>query len=122
MIKKNNIVINIEEKKYGKDFFNFLKNIIEGKNINYPEEKYADMPYLETEEEAAENIADIHERQNNTRIKDNARKKDDTRKKDNTRKKDDTKKKMIQEKRRIMSYRNGLNINGIKKRYPKKKS
>ena len=33
------------------------------------EEKYPDMPYLETEEEAAENIADIYERRNNTREK-----------------------------------------------------
>ena len=58
------------------------------------------MPYLETEEEAAENVADMHEHQNNTRIKDNTRKKDDTRKKDNIRKKGDTKKKMIQEKKK----------------------
>ena len=33
------------------------------------EEEYPDMPYLETEEEAAENIADIYERRNNTREK-----------------------------------------------------
>ena len=58
--------------KYDKDkaFFNFLKSIIENKNINYPEEEYADMPYLETEEEAAENIADVNE-QKDVRKKDN---------------------------------------------------
>ena len=33
------------------------------------EEKYPDMSYLETEEEAAENIADIYECRNNTREK-----------------------------------------------------
>ena len=78
--KQDNINIDIE-KKYAQEFFNFLKNIVEGRNINYLEEEYADMPYLETKEEAAENIADIHERKNNTR------------------KKDDTRKKMIQEKK-----------------------
>ena len=56
-------------KKHGHDFFNFLKDLISSKNINYPEEEYADMPYLETEEEAAANIADIHESKNNTRKK-----------------------------------------------------
>ena len=33
------------------------------------EEEYPDMPYSETEEEAAENIADIYERRKNTREK-----------------------------------------------------
>ena len=33
------------------------------------EEEYPDMPYLETEEEAAENIADIYEHRNNARKK-----------------------------------------------------
>ena len=67
--KQDSISINIE-KRYGKDFFNFLKSIIEGKNISYPEEEYADMPYLDTEEEAAENIADKNE-QRDVRKKDN---------------------------------------------------
>ena len=37
--------------------------------LDKSEEKYPDMPYLETEEEAAENIADIYVRRNNTREK-----------------------------------------------------
>ena len=36
-------------------------------------EKYPDMPYLETEEEAAENIADIYERRSNAREKEKKR-------------------------------------------------
>ena len=84
-----------------------MKGIINNKNINYPEKEYCDIPPLETEEEAAGNIADINEQR-------------DVRKKynkgrtfappDNTEEaaeniadiyehKDDTKKKMIQEKK-----------------------
>ena len=92
------------------------------------------MPYLETEEEAAENIADIHEHKNNTR------KKDYTRKKESNFNKHDMDKNGYNingvdkngldrngyningvDKNEI--NRNGLNINGIKgtkKRYPKK--
>ena len=117
--KQDNININIE-KKYGEEFFNFLKNIVEGKNINFLEEEYADMPYLETEEAAAENIADIHEGKHNTR------KKDDTRKKESNFNKHDKDKNGYNingvDKNGING--NGLNINGIKgtkKRYPKKK-
>ena len=61
-------------------------------NKKREEEKiYDNIPYLETEEEAAENIADIYERKDNKartfapphNVDDNARKKDNTRKKDN---------------------------------------
>ena len=80
--KEDDYIIIKWEKKQGQDFLIFLKDIINSRNINYPEEEYVDMSYLETGEEAAESIADIHESKNNTRKKYDTRKKRDTRKKE----------------------------------------
>ena len=61
----------------------FKDNTSETKSNDHKkaEEINVDMPYLETEEEAAENIADIYEHRNDKIKKDDKRKKDDTIKK-----------------------------------------
>ena len=70
MSKKNKLYANLD--KLNNDVKKLDKYIKENNNGNgdngddgedkkNKEEKYADMPYLETEEEAAENIVDINE-------------------------------------------------------------
>ena len=92
--KYNNLLIKFNDtkilNKQLKENIEELKKL-EKKDLDNKNEK---IPYLETEEEAAENISDIYERRN-----------DDTRKKDDTGKKDD--------KYNINGLdTNGYNING----------
>ena len=78
--KYNNLLIEFNDTKI---FNKQLKEIIE--ELKKLEQKYLDnknelkdnnkMPYLETEEEAAENISDIYEHKNDTRKKDGTKKK-----------------------------------------------
>ena len=63
MKKKNRIKKDNKIKKYEKEIQELNKKLNDYKN---KEEKiYGNIPYLETEEEAAENIADIYERRHN---------------------------------------------------------
>ena len=80
--KYNNLLIEFNDTKI---FNKQLKENIE--QLKKLEQKYLDnknelkdndkMPYLETEEEAAESIPDIYEHKNGTRKKDDTRRKDD---------------------------------------------
>ena len=59
--------VNLLKSEYEKEIKDFKKNLLDKRDKS--EEKYPDMPYLETEGETAENIADIYERRYNTREK-----------------------------------------------------
>ena len=64
MKKKNRIKKDNEIKRYEQEIQELKKQLNDYKNTE--EEKiYSNIPYLETEEEAAENIADIYERKDN---------------------------------------------------------
>ena len=59
--------VNLLKSEYEKEIKDLKKKLLDKRDKS--EKKYPDMPYLETEEEAAENIPDIYERRNNTREK-----------------------------------------------------
>ena len=83
MKKKNRIKKDNEIKRYEQEIQELKKQLNDYKNTE------ENIPYLKTEEEAAENIADIYERRDNKArtfdqphsVDDNTRKKDSTRRK-----------------------------------------
>ena len=83
MKKKNRIKKDNEIKRYEQEIQELKKQLNDYKNTE------ENIPYLKTEEEAAENIVDIYERRDNKArtfdpphsVDDNTRKKDSTRRK-----------------------------------------
>ena len=92
--EKNRIIKDNKIKRYEQEIEELKQKLNDYKKAE-KENIYGNIPYLETEEEAAENIEDIYERKDHKarnfaptqNVDDNMRRKDNMRKKDNTRKK-----------------------------------